>query len=510
MSNPDIKLGGADDIGLGSVTVDGITRQLQPILSTDIVKAYRGQDGDTVFGRASSVGAGGIYYVSSSGNDSNAGTSSAAPWRTIAKVNASSFQPGDSILFQGGQTFTGAIISPSAGTNTKPITFGSYGGGRATISSGSSNGFTSANQGGIIVRDLTFTGTASTNQGILFTNGLASNVHLQNIQVIGCVVSGYGQNGIAVTGTAGFAGYDDVLIQGCTTSGCCTVATGGNGVSGIYFIALTAYGINSAGTNAAFCNVVIANCISHDNVGTLDTNWSGSGIFVAEALNALITNCLAYANGTSAAGAQGGAVGIWFSDCVECVIDGCESYGTGSTAHIDGDGFDLDGGCFHCTIQNCYSHENAGAGFQIYCYNDGTVTTSDHCSVLNCVSINDGTDAVNRPTGNSSGIMIGSETTATQTNVRVAGNHVYQSNAGAWCVACYHDTSVTGIVTGNSFVVVGALVHVHNVTAPAALIFNGNDYYGTLNVLWNNTTFTSLTAWRAAFPAQEPSALVTT
>src|SRR5688500_6573423 len=47
------------------------------------------------------------YYVSPTGNDSNAGTSSSKPWKTLQRVNAQNFSPGTSILFQGGKTFTG-------------------------------------------------------------------------------------------------------------------------------------------------------------------------------------------------------------------------------------------------------------------------------------------------------------------------------------------------------------------------------------------------------------------
>jgi hypothetical protein len=58
------------------------------------------------------------YYISSSGNDNNTGTGSAptAAWATVAKVNATSFKPGDRILFEGGKTFTGTIQLGNTGT----------------------------------------------------------------------------------------------------------------------------------------------------------------------------------------------------------------------------------------------------------------------------------------------------------------------------------------------------------------------------------------------------------
>jgi hypothetical protein len=468
---------------------------------------------DRAHAQFSSCGGGGgagatVYYVSPTGSDNNNGTSSFSPWQTITKVNAATLLPGNSVLFQGGQSFSGAIVSPSAGTPSNPITFGSYGGGRATISSGTSNGFSSTNQNGIIVRDLSFSGSASTNHGILFSNGLAGNVHLQNVQVIGCSVTGYGRNGIYVTGSAGIAGYDDVWIEGCTVSGCCTVAFGGLGTTGIgIYSPVTGYGISSKG--ASFNNVVILNCISHDNVGAVDTNWTGSGIFCGECNNALISNCLAYNNGATAGGAVGGPVGIWLADATFSSIDGCEVYNQQTNNNLDGDGFDLDGGCSHCTIKNSYSHGCMGAGYSVYSYTDGTVTASDTCAVINCISVGDGTNATaNHPCG------INLSADAPQTNVLIARNTVYCSVSTApamWVRQGAGGGTFTATITGNSFIVTGSQQMVHSASSPAptSVILNGNNYYGAARFLWNNTTYTSLTAWRTAFPAQEPAALVT-
>jgi hypothetical protein len=75
------------------------------------------------------------FYVSAGGSDANPGTSTTAPWRTVGKVNAASFAPGDLVLFQGGQTFSDAPLMPSAsGSGGAPITFASFGTGQATIS----------------------------------------------------------------------------------------------------------------------------------------------------------------------------------------------------------------------------------------------------------------------------------------------------------------------------------------------------------------------------------------
>ena len=72
------------------------------------------------------------YYVSSSlGNDANSGTSTAAPWQTIAHVNGQTFQAGDSILFRRGDGWNESLAPSSSGAPGNPITFDAYGTGAA-------------------------------------------------------------------------------------------------------------------------------------------------------------------------------------------------------------------------------------------------------------------------------------------------------------------------------------------------------------------------------------------
>ncbi len=79
-----------------------------------------------------------IYYVAAAGSDSNSGTSSGTPWQTIAKVNGSTFSPGDSILFNRGDAWYGtSLVAPSSGASGSPITFGAYGSGVNPILQGS-------------------------------------------------------------------------------------------------------------------------------------------------------------------------------------------------------------------------------------------------------------------------------------------------------------------------------------------------------------------------------------
>src|SRR5690242_4157242 len=72
--------------------------------------------------------AGQTYYISSSsGDDSNNGTSASTPWKSFAKANTVVFQPSDQILLKSGDTWTGTTFYPHGnGTAANPILISSY------------------------------------------------------------------------------------------------------------------------------------------------------------------------------------------------------------------------------------------------------------------------------------------------------------------------------------------------------------------------------------------------
>lgn len=76
------------------------------------------------------------YYISNTGSDAAAGTSTGTPWQTISKVNAVTFAPGDSILFKKGDTWNERLNPPSSGTAGNPIIFSCYGTGNKPIITG--------------------------------------------------------------------------------------------------------------------------------------------------------------------------------------------------------------------------------------------------------------------------------------------------------------------------------------------------------------------------------------
>ena len=79
------------------------------------------------------------YYVdSSAGLDSNTGTSTGTPWKTISKVNSFTFSAGDNVLFKRGSTWRETIsLVPKSGSSGAYITYSAYGTGNKPLILGS-------------------------------------------------------------------------------------------------------------------------------------------------------------------------------------------------------------------------------------------------------------------------------------------------------------------------------------------------------------------------------------
>jgi len=73
------------------------------------------------------------YYVDSElGDDAASGLSPETPWRSLAKVNSASIQPGESVLFRRGGLWRGQL-KPKSGRLGAPVVYGAYGRGEKPI-----------------------------------------------------------------------------------------------------------------------------------------------------------------------------------------------------------------------------------------------------------------------------------------------------------------------------------------------------------------------------------------
>ena len=435
------------------------------------------------------------YYLSPSGNDGNSGLLITSAWKTISKINTINFQPGDKILFEGNQIFTGTIDLDASdiGNASNPIIISSYGNGKATINSGTARGLHGYNVQGIEVRSLVFIGngaTANTASGIDFYMDNTSS-DLEHIVIDSVECSGYGERGILIGSWATTYGYNNIRIVRSAVHDC------GRG------------GIETYGAWPLFShtNVYIGHCKAYRNYGRTDitTTHTGSGIAVSGVDGAVIEYCEAYENGQNNRNAGGGPFGIWFSDVKNGIIQFSESHHNQAGLHKDGGGFDIDGGSQDCIIQYCYSHENEGAGFGMYEYG------SPNPFINNTIRYNISQDDARR--NNDAGLSIwANDNDHKLINCEAYNNTIYSSLAGVIdgipSAIKISDVHMSGVkVRNNIFYTNGAIMI--NASAPVditQLHLQNNNYYsasGGSIFLWGVDTYVSLTSWRTAASLQE-------
>lgn len=188
------------------------------------------------------------YFVDATGgNDGSAGTSESTAWQTIAKLNASTFNPGDTILFKRGETWTGTKLTvPSSGTSGHPITFADYGSGAKPIIDGNDtvNCIAATSHAYLAFRNLDC--TQGLDSGFAFTT--CNNITLTDCDAHDCgndqvifitschtctVTRGFFYNGYQRVGGTVASGIEiadgcrDITLDGVT----CYGQTGGPGIS---------------------------------------------------------------------------------------------------------------------------------------------------------------------------------------------------------------------------------------------------------------------------------------
>jgi len=432
------------------------------------------------------------YYINTSGNDANPGTSPAQAWRTPSRVHNARLQPGDRVLLAGGQSFDGGLLisSSSYGTASQPLIFSSYGPGRATITSGENCGFYAYNRAGIEVRNLAFIGSgrlSNKNSGINFYLDSVST-QLQHIRLDSLDVSGYHDEGISIGSWNGASGYRDVRITNCQVHA--------NGLAGIssyieYPMMQAAYGHH---------NWYVGNCTVYDNAGQADftSNNSGNGIILSGIDGALVEHCTAYHNGWLNANPGGGPVGIWGWSCNNLTIQLCESHHNLSGTSKDGGGFDLDGGCTNSILQYNYSHDNQGPGYLLAQF-DGAPAMHD-LTVRYNISENDG-----RGYGQGAIMIWSSGANGGIVRANIYNNTVYLGPTADGSLPSALSIISGGIsevtVRNNLFQTSPGQPVASSVTSNGVKL-QGNCYWtpdaAAPYFEWTGTTYNSLEAWRTA------------
>jgi hypothetical protein len=323
------------------------------------------------------------YYFSASGSDSNNCRSPASPCRTIGKMNSLTYAAGDSILFHGGDSFTGCVMInptsvPNNGSASNPITLDSYGSGNATLLS-----------------------NCPGNLHALLTIDAISGVTVQNL-----ILSANGSQtaaGIMVQNSFSSTAIDTILIQNNDISGfnCCGTTPGQ--YSAEIFIAGQAYA--TGGNCGPLNNIQVLNNKLHGAAGPTspddngitgngcgqnvtnvkysgNTVWnigghayapggtSGNGIVANQVNGGELSFNLVHDNGANV-NTCGGPGGVWAFSSNNVTIKFNEVYNMRPLSSLppgacDWVAYDLDAGVTNSIVEYNYSHDNAGAGVLMY------------------------------------------------------------------------------------------------------------------------------------------------
>lgn len=328
------------------------------------------------------LAAGTTYYVDADGgSDTASGTSPAAAWRSLAKVNASSFQPGDTIRFQGGDVWHGGLTIKSSGTPAAPITVDAYGTGRPLLAGDTTVDATVLldNVHDVQVANLEVTnGTnlsvskATTYRGIFaiakdlgeVPGIVIRNNYVHNVDGKGGPVIGKGGIAVGVRGNTTPTWYSGLRVEN-------------NEVANI-----NAYGISTFTTWCASCEIYPAETgIPVAEVSSTRKAFTGSRFldnYVHDVTAGGITpqyidDALVEGNTVDKAGSHlkvfaGNNAGIWWQGTNRITVQynvvrrqGYDSFNAPDP--VDGMAFDADMGSSNSVVQYNYSDSNAGGFF---------------------------------------------------------------------------------------------------------------------------------------------------
>lgn len=429
------------------------------------------------------------YYVSPAGNDANSGKSPGMAWKTVGNVNSLDLSPGDTVLFQGGETFNGNLYLDASDGNApdNPLVISSYGGGRAILNAGTGFGISVYNTQGIHISDLVVMGSGmNTNikNGIEFYVDVAGDKRFADIVVERVEVKEFGRVGVRIGAWNGLTGYDGLRLEDLD-------------VHHNLHDGILVYGYPSP-FGYPNRDVVIRGCASYQNPGIADPkSIKGNGIVISNTDRAVIEYCVAYENGQANVHC-GGPGGIWAYDANAIMIQYCESYRNRTASTCDGLGFDLDGGTTNSIIQYCYSHDNAGGGYLLGQYANAKPWRNNICRYN--ISVNDGRT-------NASGItLFKGSPESIMDSALIYNNTIYTTpsagNAthGAFQITEWNTGMQNIFVYNNIFVATGGAPLV-SVPAKYNAFFAGNVYWtagGPFVINYQGKTYTSLEAWRGA------------
>lgn len=433
-------------------------------------------------------GTGTTYYVGTTGcSDVGAGTSQTVPWCTVTKVNAATFVAGDSILFQGGASFSGGALQlfgtlasgHFSSTSLSPITVASYGIGRATFTrTGATACIQIKDLGGLIVHDINCTSTG---------NGLGTFLQIFNDQG---VLPRYDFLMFYNMDSSGFNGVDLEAWNGSVNLN--------YGFSNVSFTNVAVHDFQQAGSVGFFSlglrNDTMTNVFMN---GVQVYNHAGDGIDMWNTTGGVIQKSAVHDGG----GFSNSTSAIQINQVNGIIISKNEIYKQAAALDgFDACGIDVDGTSMNVTVSYNWIHDNAGCGISLFQGATGAPWAA------NTIAYN---ITQNNATGNTNvkaEITIGAASQNGMSGLTVIGNTFYTSIGAANANACvqFNAANITGVFANNTCSTTANPRAVDAATFnPTTLQMQGNDYFGSTKVRWNNVSYTTIALWRAAVATEE-------
>jgi hypothetical protein len=438
------------------------------------------------------------FYITPGGNDTTDG-SAARPWATInGPMNHTRFGPGDQILFRGGVTFQGGLYLDDtilAGTDSNPVTFGSYGGGRATLTVPvGEDGIGITNAGGVLVEGLDFRGPYSPSR-LPPANAEQSGIYFRNVSGQALVYAHV--DDVTVTGVAGMAiqvyadhhsSYYDVSVTNSYLYQ--------NYGSGLYIY-------SDWGQVYQLQNVYVGHVHVFQDYTIPGASYPGFPLWIQNTDGAVVERSVVWDNDLTTNNPEGGSTGIGACESAHVLFQYNEASANFSNGNwMDSGGFDFDGGTQYSIMQYNYAHDNYGEGF-LLC-NDVPNSGPNTGNVLRFnISQNDGR---RNPYG---GIILSH---GTINNADIYNNTVYVGpNSTGQHVSAF---AIQDDAVPNSVHVRNNIFETYGGAYLVSVAIPGTDLQIQSNLYWTNngdpfrwewrfTPYSSLSALRAAAPTFE-------
>ena len=348
------------------------------------------------------------YYVDSgAGSDANAGTSQAAPWKTLAKVNTLTYGAGDKILLRAGGSWVEQLKPKGSGVSGNPITIGSYGEGPRPIIDGRNVAGGGAGGAAVYLHNVSY-----------WTVGGLEVVNDDGTNNIGSPsVRGKNRSGIMVYNTSGTAKYGITIrdnyvhdVNGCfdceganaqTNGGIAVVADTMNGLSNgsssynnVQILDNVVERVGRVGivfndNSTGFLFYLVSQDALSKNVtisGNRLKDIDSDGIILNGSINNLIErNRIDTAGLVTVEGSpQPGTVGMFVSKATNSIMRFNEVSGVRYNV-VDGQAYDVDLLTSNSIVQYNYSHDNEGGMILLM----GGLFSGTNATVRYNLSVND-------------------------------------------------------------------------------------------------------------------------